>query len=64
VRLWHEALAEPTLADALLDRVVHNAHRIELRGDSLRRRHPDGQPDATDAATGAAAAAADGASRA
>jgi DNA replication protein DnaC len=64
VRLWHEALAEATLADALLDRVVHNAHRIELRGDSLRRRHPDGQPDATDAATGAAAAAADGASRA
>ena len=43
VRLWHDALAEPTLADALLDRVVHNAHRIELRGDSMRRPrdHPD-----------------------
>jgi DNA replication protein DnaC len=37
VRLWHDALTEATLADALLDRVVHNAHRIELRGESLRR---------------------------
>ncbi len=37
VALWHAALGEPTLADALLDRLVHNAHRIELRGDSLRR---------------------------
>ena len=35
---WHEALGEPTIADAILDRLVHNAHRIELRGDSLRRR--------------------------
>lgn len=37
VRLWHDALTEATLADALLDRVIHNAHRIELRGESLRR---------------------------
>jgi DNA replication protein DnaC len=37
VALWHAALGEPTLADALLDRLVHNAHRIELRGESLRR---------------------------
>lgn len=35
---WHEAMGEPTLADAILDRLVHNAYRIELRGDSLRRR--------------------------
>ena len=34
---WHDALGEPTIADAILDRLVHNAHRIELRGDSLRR---------------------------
>jgi DNA replication protein DnaC len=49
VRLWHDALAEPTLADALLDRVVHNAHRIELRGDSLRRArdHPEGDAAAS-----------------
>ncbi len=35
---WHEAMGDPTLADAILDRLVHNAYRIELRGDSLRRR--------------------------
>jgi DNA replication protein DnaC len=34
---WHDALGEPTIADAILDRLVHNAHRIELRGESLRR---------------------------
>ena len=34
---WHEALGEPTIADAILDRLVHNAYRLELRGDSLRR---------------------------
>ncbi len=56
VRLWHDALGEPTLADALLDRVVHNAHRIELRGDSLRRPHHDLRPDAPEAATGAVTA--------
>lgn len=37
---WHEALGDPTLADAILDRLTHNAHRIELRGDSLRRLDP------------------------
>jgi DNA replication protein DnaC len=41
---WHGALGEPTIADAILDRLVHNAHRIELRGDSLRRlQEPDGR---------------------
>ena len=35
---WHDALGDPTLADAILDRLTQNAHRIELRGDSLRRR--------------------------
>lgn len=34
---WHEALGEPTVADAILDRLVHNAYRLELRGDSRRR---------------------------
>jgi DNA replication protein DnaC len=42
---WHEALGEPTIADAILERLVHNAYRIELRGDSLRRRdHPAADP--------------------
>ena len=35
---WHDIIADPTLGDAILDRIVHNAHRIELKGDSLRRK--------------------------
>jgi len=35
---WYEVIGEQTIADAILDRVVHNAHRMELEGESLRRR--------------------------
>ena len=35
---WHAMIGEPTIADAILDRIVHNAHRIELKGDSMRRK--------------------------
>jgi DNA replication protein DnaC len=38
VAQWHDIIADPTLGDAILDRIIHNAHRIELKGDSLRRR--------------------------
>jgi DNA replication protein DnaC len=31
-------LSDPTLADAILDRVIHNAHRLQLRGESLRKK--------------------------
>ena len=34
---WHAVIGSPTLADAILDRLVHNAHRIELKGESMRR---------------------------
>lgn len=34
---WHASLADPTLADAILDRLVHNAYRIALHGESLRK---------------------------
>ena len=34
---WHEVIGDPTYADAILDRLVHNANRIDLSGDSLRR---------------------------
>ncbi len=34
---WHEALGEPTIADAILDRLVHTAYRLDLKGDSRRR---------------------------
>ena len=37
VKTWHDYIGEPTLADAILDRVVHSAHRIELRGPSMRK---------------------------
>jgi DNA replication protein DnaC len=38
VDTWYEALDHPTLADAILDRLVHNAYRLELRGESMRRK--------------------------
>ncbi|MDO5684383.1 MAG: IS21-like element helper ATPase IstB [Propionibacteriaceae bacterium] len=38
VKTWHDYLGEPTVADAILDRILHNRHTIELRGESLRKR--------------------------
>ncbi len=45
---WHEIIGEPTFADAILDRIVHNAHRLELDGESLRktRKKPNTSPAA------------------
>jgi DNA replication protein DnaC len=43
---WHQVIGDPTYADAILDRLVHNAHRIDLAGDSLRRTRP--RPPAKD----------------
>jgi DNA replication protein DnaC len=37
---WHQAIGEPTLADAVCDRLLHHAHRIELKGPSRRDPHP------------------------
>lgn len=37
VEHWHEALGDPTLADAILDRLVHQAYKLALKGDSLRK---------------------------
>src|SRR5947199_4144 len=36
---WHDLIGEPTLADAILDRIIHNAHRLQLSGDSLRKQN-------------------------
>jgi len=44
VSRWHEQLGDPTLADGILDRLVHYAHRIEMRGDSMRKNR--GKPNA------------------
>ena len=38
VDTWHETILDPTVADAILDRLIHNAHRIELKGESIRKR--------------------------
>ena len=38
VKLWHEIIGEKTMADAILDRIVHGAHRLELVGESMRKR--------------------------
>ena len=46
---WHDVVGDPTLADAILDRLVHNAYKLDLKGDSMRkRRRPStrtGNPD-------------------
>jgi DNA replication protein DnaC len=34
---WHELIGDPTIADAILDRMVHNAHKLSLRGESRRK---------------------------
>ena len=37
VSQWHNILADPTLADAILDQLVYNAYKLELRGESMRK---------------------------
>jgi DNA replication protein DnaC len=38
---WHEIIGDPTLADAIMDRMVHNAYKINLKGESMRKRKVD-----------------------
>jgi DNA replication protein DnaC len=38
VEHWHESIGDPTIADAILDRLIHNAHRINLKGGSMRKK--------------------------
>jgi DNA replication protein DnaC len=38
VNMWHEVIGEKTVADAILDRIIHSAHRLELTGESLRKK--------------------------
>lgn len=46
VASWHAQIGDPTIADSILDRLVHNAHRIELKGESMRRkRGPKNEKD-------------------
>ena len=39
VARWHEQIGDPTLADSVLDRLVHNAHHLEMQGESMRKKH-------------------------
>ena len=39
VENWHEQIGDPTLADAILDRLVHSAHKIKLNGESMRKKN-------------------------
>ena len=48
VERWYEIIGDPTIADAILDRLIHNAYRIELKGDSLRKKR---NPAAADTST-------------
>ena len=44
---WYEVVGDPTLADAILDRIIHNAYRIELKGESMRKlKAANTEPDA------------------
>ncbi len=45
VSSWHEVIGEPTIADAVLDRIIHSSYRIELKGPSMRKRRQDGGKD-------------------
>jgi DNA replication protein DnaC len=40
IERWHDMIGDPTYADAILDRPIHNAYRIDLSGDSMSRRKP------------------------
>lgn len=44
VEHWHEAVGDPTLADAILDRLVHSAHRLNLTGESMRKHNARPKP--------------------
>jgi len=41
VKSWHEIIGEATIADAICDRIVHNAYRIELKGESVRKKYAE-----------------------
>jgi DNA replication protein DnaC len=48
---WHEQIGDPTIADSILDRLVHNAYRVELKGESMRKkrsRKPGQEPPSID----------------
>jgi DNA replication protein DnaC len=47
VESWHAQIGDPTIADSILDRVVHNAYRIEMDGESIRKKNKNGASNST-----------------
>ena len=43
VNKWYEIIGEPTIADAILDRLVHSSHRLALSGDSMRKKYKNNE---------------------
>jgi DNA replication protein DnaC len=48
VNKWYEIIGEQTIADAILDRIIHNAHRLELKGESIRKKRNQLQKEETE----------------
>jgi DNA replication protein DnaC len=53
VEAWHEVIGEPTFADAILDRIIHNAYRLNLKGPSMRKPEAETGMQAADDTSGA-----------
>lgn len=49
VKDWHPNIGDPTLADAICDRLLHNAYKVEMRGDSMRTKRPGAKTDRKEA---------------
>jgi DNA replication protein DnaC len=44
---WHAQIGDPTIADSILDRLVHNAYRIEMNGESMRKKNNNAASNST-----------------
>jgi DNA replication protein DnaC len=44
---WHAQIGDPTIADSILDRLVHNAYRIEMNGESMRKKNKNAASNST-----------------
>ncbi|MCP5016327.1 MAG: ATP-binding protein [Ketobacter sp.] len=47
INQWHQHIGDATLADAILDRLLHNAHKVKLKGESMRKIISDFEDDIT-----------------
>jgi DNA replication protein DnaC len=47
VESWHAQIGDPTIADSILDRLVHNAYRIEMDGESIRKKNKNAASNST-----------------